>query len=262
MRALEKTAAWHSERRTGIGASDAGKIMAGDWTELWAEKTGKKEPEDLSDVLAVQMGTTTEPLNRHWFAKHTSFEIVEDKTRRIHPALPFVQCELDGLVGKNVFEAKHVSAFSKPEEIVSRYYWNCQHQMAVTGANIVYLSVFFGNSKWEYFEVPRDEAAISDLLEREVKFWGYVTRNEEPPTVAACAKVEINFDNMREVDMTGSNAWASAAADWTGNKDAAKTFDGAAKTLKELMESDVKLAFGSGVKVTRAKTGALTVRTQ
>ena len=32
------------------------------------------------------------------------------------------------------------------------------------------------------------------------------------------------------------------------------------KTLKELVEADVKLAYGNSVKVSRSKAGALTVR--
>ena len=52
-------AAWHAERRKGIGGSDANIIMSGDperLIALWREKRGEAEPEDLSGNLAVQMG--------------------------------------------------------------------------------------------------------------------------------------------------------------------------------------------------------------
>lgn len=258
---LEKSAAWHEERRSGIGASEAGKIMDGDWLALWKEKTGKEPPEDLSENLAVQMGVFTEPLNIYWFTKSSGLSVTTDKARCRHPAHPWMQCELDGRVDSDVFEAKHVSAFAKPEEIVSRYFWNCQHQMAVTGASKVYLSVFFGNSKWEFFEVPRDEQSIADLIARESEFWGYVERNEPPPSHDA-VKVQISLDDMREVDLTGNNEWGAYAADWLANKAPAKKFETATKGLKDLIEADVKLAFGHGVKVSRAKSGALTVREQ
>jgi hypothetical protein len=32
---------------------------------LWQKKRGEIEPEDLSGDLLVQLGTATEPLNRH-----------------------------------------------------------------------------------------------------------------------------------------------------------------------------------------------------
>ena len=46
-----------------IGGTDATRIMKGNWHDLWLEKTGQKEPEDLSDVIAVQIGIATEEYN-------------------------------------------------------------------------------------------------------------------------------------------------------------------------------------------------------
>jgi hypothetical protein len=44
---------------------------------LWREKRGEAEPPDYSDNLLVQLGVTTEPLNRRWFEKTTG-EVVKD----------------------------------------------------------------------------------------------------------------------------------------------------------------------------------------
>jgi predicted phage-related endonuclease len=55
------------ERRSFIGGSDARLIMGTDegaLIRLWREKRGEIEPEDLSDNLAVQLGSATEALNR------------------------------------------------------------------------------------------------------------------------------------------------------------------------------------------------------
>jgi hypothetical protein len=41
-----------------MGDDEAGLVR------LWREKRGEVEPEDLSDVLVVQLGTVTEDLNR------------------------------------------------------------------------------------------------------------------------------------------------------------------------------------------------------
>jgi predicted phage-related endonuclease len=53
-------------RKDALGGSDANTIMGGDEKKLlrlWREKRGEAEPEDLSDILAVQMGSFTEPFN-------------------------------------------------------------------------------------------------------------------------------------------------------------------------------------------------------
>ena len=39
--------------------------------QLWREKRGEAEPEDLSGNLVVQLGRVTEDLNRRWFEANT-----------------------------------------------------------------------------------------------------------------------------------------------------------------------------------------------
>jgi hypothetical protein len=62
-------------RRSFIGGSEARIIMGDDeatLVRLWQEKRGDVEPEDLSGDLLVQLGSVTEPLNRHWYEKNTT----------------------------------------------------------------------------------------------------------------------------------------------------------------------------------------------
>ena len=51
------------DRKRGIGGSDSTRIMTGDWQSVWEEKTGRKEPDDLSKNIAVQIGIATEKVN-------------------------------------------------------------------------------------------------------------------------------------------------------------------------------------------------------
>ena len=52
------------DRPTGIGDTDALRITEGTWKDLWLEKIGKVERNDLSSVLPVPHGILTEELNR------------------------------------------------------------------------------------------------------------------------------------------------------------------------------------------------------
>jgi len=76
------------DRRSFIGGSDARIIMGNDESDLvrlWREKRGEVEPEDLSDVLIVQLGTVTEDLNRRWYERNSG-QAIKDVQRRIqHP---------------------------------------------------------------------------------------------------------------------------------------------------------------------------------
>ena len=76
------------DRRSFIGGSDARIIMGDDegkLVRLWREKRGEIEPENLSDVLVVQLGTVTEDLNRRWYERNTGQAITHIQRRVQHP---------------------------------------------------------------------------------------------------------------------------------------------------------------------------------
>ena len=249
---LSKTPEWLANRQTGIGGSDAGKIMTGNaetLLKLWREKRGEEEGDDLSDILPVQMGTWTEPLNRYWFTKQTGKPVSEDMRECRHDN-GISRCELDGwIVGESaIFEAKHTNAFAKSGEVQEKYYWQVQHQMACSGAERCYLSVFFGNMKWECFTIERNDADIERLLEAEEAFWKHVQDGTPPVVVGAVAAV--SHDEMRTVyapDEPFANEFADFAATWKDNQGASKKFTKADKGLKALVGSDVKNLFGFGL---------------
>lgn len=93
--------AWHAARRLGIGGSDATTIMGGDEEKLlrlWKEKRGEIEPENLDDVLPVQMGVWTEQLNVFWFQKQTGKLVISRGDTRVSEEHPWMRCNLDGEV--------------------------------------------------------------------------------------------------------------------------------------------------------------------
>jgi predicted phage-related endonuclease len=88
-------------RRYFIGGSDARIIMGNDeaaLVQLWREKRGEVEPEDLSGNLVVQLGVATEDLNRRWYEANTG-QVVSDIQKRVrHPALRWMGATLDGRI--------------------------------------------------------------------------------------------------------------------------------------------------------------------
>jgi predicted phage-related endonuclease len=77
-----------SGRRNFIGGSDARTIMNDDEAallRLWREKRGEIEPEDLSDILMVQLGTVTEDLNRRWCERNSGCAVTNVQRHIRHP---------------------------------------------------------------------------------------------------------------------------------------------------------------------------------
>ena len=57
-----------------IGGSDMRRIMEG--TDITLKETGRKKPDDLSDVLPVQLGSFTEQFNINWFQQQTGKQVL------------------------------------------------------------------------------------------------------------------------------------------------------------------------------------------
>jgi predicted phage-related endonuclease len=251
------------DRALGIGGSDANIILSGDderVLRLWREKRGEAEPEDLSGKLAVMLGSWTEDFNRQWYEKLSGNRIVDAGRALTCATYRWRKCTLDGVVEASgaIFEAKHTNSFVKADEVLERYMPQLQHNMAVAGSDRAVLSVIFGNAKYEMFEVAADWLYQLDLFKAEQAFWSAVLSGEPP--VAMEAPPAPRPVATRELSFEGNNAWASAAADWLENGNAAKTHASACKTLKELLDDDVSRAFGHGIEAKRSKAGAITIR--
>lgn len=256
----------HAFRKKGIGGSDATRIMSGEWHKLWLEKTGKEEPEDLSDILPVQLGSWTEEFNRQWYQKQTGMLVLTEGCDMLqHRDKPWMLANLDGKVRDqdlkswSLFEAKHTNQFKTMEDCVKQYYAQIHHYMYVAGAESCELSVIFGNSRWEAHTVERDEAYLANLLQMEEAFWSYV-EDDEPPEDIEQQKPKVKLDDMKVVRYGTSHTFVAQAEVWKATRPIVKQFKDAEKGLKGMLPDDVRTAFGAGVYISRAKTGALTIR--
>ena len=135
-----------STRRSFIGGSDARIIVGQDeeaLLQLWREKRGEADPEDLSGNLIVQLGVVTEHLNRSWYERQTGKAITSVQRRVKHPVIRWMAATLDGLVEDSgaVFEAKFMLPWYFSEETAAEKYMpqltaqyvdhECHHRRAV-----------------------------------------------------------------------------------------------------------------------------------
>lgn len=250
-----------AERRKGIGGSDAAKIISGDWHALWLDKTGRSEPEDLSDIWPVQLGVETESLNLAWYARRMDRQVARCGDVVICPEHKFLRCTLDGFdeVDSAVIQAKHVNGFSKIGDVRARYTPQVMHEMICTGVQRGILSVIIGANEPVLEVIELDDFWATDYIEKCREFWGYVERDEEPPQGRPLEAPPVPT-LMRVVDMTGNNAFAAGAADWLATKDAAKKFKTSETDLKALVEADVREATGHGITISRNKAGSLSIK--
>ena len=142
-----------------IGGSDATRIMTGNWYDLWAEKTSRKEPDDLSNNLAVQLGTHTESFHIDLFSKQSN--INNQKIRKqvtydcIENGVPY-KGTVDARIEDAILECKHTNAFTNMKEQLARYMPQLQFYIHISGVRERYSSSIFGNRTWDDSKVSCD----------------------------------------------------------------------------------------------------------
>jgi putative phage-type endonuclease len=163
----------HGGRRSFIGGSDARIIMGSDEAaliQLWREKRGEADPEDLSSNLIVQLGAATEDLNRCWYERNTGRRVSDVQRSIKHSAIPWMAATLDGIVEGTdaVFEAKFMLPWSFSEEAAAeKYMAQVQHNMWVTHLRTSVLSIITGGGKWVEITVPMDPLYLTVLVSAE-----------------------------------------------------------------------------------------------
>lgn len=242
----------------------------------WRVLRGEAEPEDLTWKLAPQIGLATEAVNARFFTfkskivvdctdagrKAFPHELIKngrDRVLNVSERLACCVTQLDGMIrghpddgGYGVWEAKHTSERASIEQLLTTYYPQLQHEMFVTGARYAYLSAIFGNSDLQYERVERNDDWIEQMIPRYEDFWRCVQLGL-PPSEPTEMKPPV--DPKKTEDLTGSNSWGAAEAEWLEHRAAAKKHAAAEKDLKALAPADAALSFGKLLEVRRDRAG-------
>lgn len=182
---------WLKARQNGIGGSDAPALMMPPkeykWSrpkDVYESKVG--EPDETSS-LACRVGSYLEDFVARLFTEETGMTVHRYNRIMFSDEHPFMLANIDRkLYGNNIgLECKATSDYNEKkfsdDDYPYQYFFQIQHYMAVTGWDMWYLAVLIGNRKFRWYEVPRDEKAIQNIIKTESKFWNdvVVPRNTE-----------------------------------------------------------------------------------
>lgn len=196
---------WSKARRArGLGGSDAAAVVGmSPWktaNDLWLEKTGAKEPPDLSDNPLIEQGKRMESAVRELYkaanpeykVKYNPYDLLYQEERS------WLFATLDGEVtddkGRHgILECKTSSPQSRAEwglwdeQIPKQYHIQILHQMLATGWEFVDLMALLINKERDFvvrtyhFERSDYEEDLRWLAQKEETFWWSVIRKELPP---------------------------------------------------------------------------------
>ena len=278
------------DRTTFIGGSDTVRLVNGDWENLYLEKIGEKQPDDLSDNLQVQIGIATEQLNVEWFVKNHSNNldmnmIERNKSLGVY-MIDHVPCaaNLDGLITQHqdkrewILECKHTNPFTSIKDVIERYMPQIQfymhlhrHRMKMIPIRNRYnccgafISIIQGNgSKYHQSHIEYDELYAEKIMSLVKKFWlNHVVPKIKPTNDGIEDPPEVNsipIDRKVQRCMSSSNEFTNDTHDYIKTMEVAHKHEEAKKRLLSHVTDDVYEMFNDYLVISVSKTGSRTIK--
>ena len=256
---------WLRLRRRGIGGSDAGAIMGVNpyksILEVWMDKTNQIAIEE-TESEAAYWGKLLEPVVREEFTKRSGLSVQPVPFLLQHEEHIFMLANLDGMVddpvyGRCVFEAKTSSAYKADEwekGIPDSYYAQLQHYLAITGWKGAYIAALIGGNDFIYRFIPRDEAYIEKLVNKEASFWNFVKMRKMPPADGSKATAEFLKREYNKAKDASNVILPAESEKWLTQYREASAELKAVEERKNEAESNLKLLMGSHEKAYIGKT--------
>lgn len=208
-RVFKTEAEWLTARKNYIGGSEAASIVGLNPyktnVELWREKVGISDPEDISEKPYIKYGHAAEPLLRELFkldfpqydVRHDDFAFY------VNSDFPFAHASLDGeLIDKDgrrgILEIKTTNImqsrqFEKwDDKIPDNYYCQILWYLMVTGWDFVILKALLRyqfsdgltqSVRHYHFDRAEVETDIGYLATRGKEFYGNIVSKKEPALI-------------------------------------------------------------------------------
>jgi putative phage-type endonuclease len=221
--------------------------------KLWAIKTGRIFPDDLSDNEAVYWGNLLESTVIEELQRRTGRDIEPSGTLVQSQEHPWMLATVDGwasmlTVPVEVKTTGGVHANDWADGAPDYNVWQLQQQMAATGTNMAMTAVLVGTYGFKLLwqDVERDEERIAEIIKWGDWFWGYVERDEPPPIENDIAQADVSDTLARlwsEPKVGGTRlALPVEAVEWDARLSETKESIKALAEYKLLLENDIKLA--------------------
>ena len=259
-----------AERKNTVGGSDINIIASGNSQRihnLWLDKLGKREPDDLTLNWSVIMGNITEEANIEWIEHQLDLPIIDRQKVIRGNKHNFMRCTLDGVVKgyKNklaVIDAKFsLGRPYKGEEykdviprLVKTYspqiHWNAYLVAEETGKTVPYglLSIIKGGDKPVLEEIKIDPDYQQELIARAKEFMNCIDMEVEPTEIDEI-ETPIPEDELIPIDMNDNPKWKAHSDQYLQTLGANDIFKKSTDALKKLVPKNASECFGNGIKI-------------
>lgn len=174
------------QRRSGIWATDARKIAGGRAAEVYLEKVGLKEREDLGANEAAQWGLKLQDVIGREVSNRLKVELKEADYQMTHPKHRWMKSHFDFITadGKTLVEVKNYNQMKRnlfdnrvmPLEDRAQ----CIHETAVHNVSRIILAVLFGGQELVLIDSQVTEEEKEELIKTEAELWAAIQAKSPP----------------------------------------------------------------------------------
>jgi hypothetical protein len=167
-------------RRSGWWATDSRRAVSGHLVDVLLEKRGEKDPDDLSEVEAVQMGHRMQPVIGRIFEDVTKIRVRDMDIAGTHHKETWLKAHTDfetddgGLLEVKNFHFNKARLYSLPDEpmaIPEEDVIQCIHEATVFNKPHIYFAVLFGGQQFRYWRIDVTDQMKDEFLQRAAKWW-------------------------------------------------------------------------------------------
>lgn len=249
---------WLENRKGGIGASDVPAILGVNpyksAFQVWAEKTGNVEPDDLSGNEAVEFGIRLESPIAEAYAARSGRKVAMWPPFQIakHVEFDWLRCtpdatQFDEIRGEGLVQIKTTAAWNaKDWEDGPPLHYQCQVQaeMAVVNADWCTLVVLIGGNRLRYFDCERNQRFIEAMIGKLAQFWASVVTNQPPEVDGSLGTAKV-LAKLYPEDSGEVVELPAEAAEWADSLEACKSTIKEMEALKTDAENRLKAAIGN-----------------
>lgn len=200
---------WLKARQGRIGGSDAAAILGLNPyktnVQLWEEKTGRRQSEDISDKPYVKYGTEAEePLRELFKLDFPEYRVIyEEGNMWLNDAIPWGHASLDGWLFDQgcrwgIWECKTTEIMRAGQKelwkgrIPDNYYIQLLHYLLITEFDFAVLKgqlkFNIDGEMWlqtKHYKIERAEVVddIEFLKEKESEFWQCIQQDKRPALI-------------------------------------------------------------------------------
>lgn len=265
-------ATWLDSRRSGIGSSDAAAILGvNPWKsafQVWSEKVGLAEPDDVSNKAAVRAGIALEPVVADLYSEETGRALLDHGRYAVrrHPTHSFMLATIDReIVGDKpgVLECK-ATDLADPWEDGAPLWAQVQlaHQLVVLGMTWGSVAALIRRNRFTYADIELSARVGETLIREEERFWKMVETQTPPPADGS----EATADALRRLYPSATPGkivtlpadFAAVEADLMEAKEKCAEWE----ERKRAAENRIRLAIGDAEAATIPGGGSFTFKSQ